>query len=124
MIATAIARLLQGAERALFSTELAVLRSVQSIITASNRWRVNFRMAPSGSGQCSMPIPRSLSTRRNKRPIFSSEHSTNDFKLIGQFPTPGSETVAKGLAVVRAFFLFLLRVQEVGHIAQLFGRGL
>src|SRR5579864_1689357 len=121
MIATAMARLLQGAERALFRTELAVLRSVQSIMMASNRWRVSLWIAPSGSEQCSIPMSRSLKTRRRTRTIFSSEHSTSDFRLIGSLQNPGGWGMPEVLPLMGAFFFLFLRIQEVGHVAQLFG---
>src|SRR5438270_3861745 len=105
MIATAMARLLQGAERALFRTELAVLRSVQSIMMASNRWRVSLRIAPSGSEQCSIPMSRSLKTRRSTRTIFSSEHSTSDFRLIGSLQNPGGLENAEGFSLDGRLFL-------------------
>src|SRR5207302_7644496 len=105
MIATAMARLLQGAERALFRTEVAVLRSVQSIMMASNRWRVSLRIAPSGSEQCSIPMSRSLKTRRRTRTIFSSEHSTSDFRLIGSLQNPGGLENAEGFSLDGRLFL-------------------
>ena len=80
-MATATACLLQGALRALRSTSMAP-SSVQSTMIASNRWRVSLRNALSESAHNSTAISRSPSTRRNTRTIFSSEHSTNDFRLM------------------------------------------
>ena len=73
-----------GAERALLRTTVAVFKSVQSIMTASKRWRVSWRIAPSGSVECSMAISRSLSTRRRTRTIFSSEHNTIGYDAVSR----------------------------------------
>ena len=91
-MATATACLLHGAVRALRSTSVAP-SSIMSTMIASNRSRVSLRKALSESAHNSTAISRSPSTRRNTLTIFSSEHSTNDFRLMaGPIPnkTQGS----------------------------------
>src|SRR5258708_26596643 len=80
-IATALARLLQTALRALRNTS-ADPSSLQSTLMASKRSRVSLRRAFSESAHSSTSISRSLKVRRSTRTIFSSEQSSNDFKLI------------------------------------------
>src|SRR5258707_3737400 len=82
-MATAIARLLQTALRALRNTS-ADPSSLQSTMMASKRSRVSLRRAFSESAHSSTSISRSLKVRRSTRTIFSSEQSSNDFKLIAR----------------------------------------
>src|SRR3977135_427191 len=82
-MATAIARLLQAALRAMRTTS-AEHSSLQSTMMASKRSRVSLRRALSESAQSSTSISRSLKVRRSTRTIFSSEQSSNDFNLIAR----------------------------------------
>src|SRR5579863_4360393 len=127
MMATAMARLLHGAVRALLRTAVAVFRSVLSTITASNRVRVSFRIAPSGSVQCWIPISSSLSTRRSTRTIFSSEHNTRAFRLmteVAPYVSRANPSNPRLGVAGETLLVFVLGIQQVGHIAELFGRGL
>src|SRR5580698_9338486 len=80
-MATATACLLQGALRELRSTSDDPA-SPQSTIIASNRSRVSLRRAASESLHKSTAISRSPRVRRRTLTIFSSEHSTIDFRLM------------------------------------------
>src|SRR4030081_3059626 len=97
-MATAIARLLQAALRALRNTS-AEPSSLQSTMMASKRSRVSLRKALSESAHSSTSISRSLRVRRSTRTIFSSEQSSNDFKLIARPLTVDrcTQTFGKGV---------------------------
>src|SRR5271165_207931 len=89
-MATATACLLQGALRALRRTSEAP-SSITSTIIASNLWRASLRSAASASLHKSTEISRSPNTRRNTRTIFSSEQSSNDFRLMSRPVFGGSK---------------------------------
>src|SRR5678816_2745719 len=122
IIATAIALLLQGAARALLSTNSAVAVSVQSTISASNRCRVSFCIALSASEQCSTAISRSLSTRRNIRRILSSEQSKSAFRVINALSSWENRTLKLAAACGGAHSFFFFGFEQVRDASQLFRR--